>query len=116
MDEFSHTQRIADVVPARPVIVAEPLIETVPDRARALMHESLRPWKVIVYDDDVNTMDFVVAVFQQLFGFALEEATRKMLEVHLGGRSIVMVGPLEECEYYVERLGACGLTTGLERD
>lgn len=76
--------------------------------------KSLRPWVVLVLDDNVNTMDYVVAVFQRLFGFPYQEATRKMLEVHLQGRSLVARGPKEKCEYDLERLNAAGLTAKIE--
>lgn len=96
------------------VIVAEPGIIEVIDQDISRNHASLRPWQVIVYDDPVNTMNYVVAVFQMLFGFPYAEAERKMNEVHHSGRSIVATGPREECEFHVERLGSCGLTAGME--
>lgn len=76
---------------------------------------SLLPWNVICWDDPVNTMDFVVGVFQELFAFPYEEAVKRMLEVHLQGRSIVSSGPKEQSEYYAERLGMFGLTASIEQ-
>jgi ATP-dependent Clp protease adaptor protein ClpS len=74
----------------------------------------LRPWKTICHDDPVHTMDFVVILFQRLFGFSLEVALTKMYEVHYAGRSIVYTGPKEQAEYYAEQLGKAGMTNSIE--
>jgi ATP-dependent Clp protease adaptor protein ClpS len=74
----------------------------------------LRPWKTICYDDQVHTQDFVVVLFQHLFGFSLEVAVTKMYEVHYTGRSIVYTGPKERAEYFAEQLGNAGLTNSIE--
>ena len=77
-------------------------------------HKRLTPWIVICWDDPVNTMDYVVGVFQRLFGFPQPLAIKHMLEVHLTGKSIVAHGPFEVCEFDAERLGSCGLTASIE--
>ena len=74
-----------------------------------------RPWKVVVWDDPVNLMSYVVYVFQTLFGMSREEATQKMLEVHHQGRSIVATTDREEAEVYVEKLHSYGLQATLEQ-
>lgn len=76
-------------------------------------HKSLRPWIVLVLDDN-NTMDHVVHVLQKLFGYTNAHATKLMLEVHLKGRSVVAHGPKEKCEYDLVRLTAEGLTAKIE--
>ena len=74
-----------------------------------------RPWQVIVWDDPINLMNYVVWVFQKLFGFSLEVATKRMLEVHHEGRSVVAVEERERAEFHVSRLHAYGLQATLER-
>lgn len=74
-----------------------------------------RPWKVIVWDDPVNLMSYVVYVFQRLFGFSAEVANAKMLEVHNEGRSVVTSEARERAEFFVGRLHAYGLQATLER-
>nr|WP_287393340.1 ATP-dependent Clp protease adaptor ClpS [Candidatus Microthrix sp.] len=52
---------------------------------RAEVDESFdldRPWVVIVWNDPVNLMEYVTFVFQSLFGFSKEKATKLMLDVH----------------------------------
>lgn len=73
------------------------------------------PWNVVVWNDPVNLMDYVVWVFRRLFGHSLEEATRLMLAVHHEGRAVVAAGPRERCELDVYRLHLHGLWATLER-
>ena len=40
------------------------------------------PWVVIVWNDPINLMSYVVFVFQRLFGYSKEKATKLMLDVH----------------------------------
>jgi len=49
-----------------------------------------RPWIVIVWNDPVNLMSYVVYVFQKLFGYSREKATRLMLQVHHDGKAAVL--------------------------
>lgn len=73
------------------------------------------PWVVIVWDDPVNLMDYVVFVFQELFGYSRRKARRLMLQVHNEGKAAVFSGPLEEAELNVQRLHAYGLWATMER-
>lgn len=74
-----------------------------------------RPWLVIVWNDPINLMSYVTWVFQKLFGYSLEKATRLMLEVHHQGRSIVSSGPREKAEHDCSRLHAHGLWATLTK-
>jgi len=83
---------------------------------QAETHVSLgRPWNVIVWDDPINLMDYVVYVFQRLFGMSVEDATRHMLEVHNEGRSVVASTERERAEFYVGRLHGYGLQATMEQ-
>lgn len=73
------------------------------------------PWNVIVWDDPINLMSYVVYVFQKLFGFNQQLATKHMLEVHNDGRSVVATVDRERGEFYVSRLHGYGLQATLER-
>jgi ATP-dependent Clp protease adaptor protein ClpS len=77
--------------------------------------ETELPWVVIVWDDPVNLMEYVVFVFQELFGFSRRKARRLMLQVHNEGKAAVFSGPLEEAELHVQRLHAYGLWATMER-
>jgi len=74
------------------------------------------PWIVIVWNDPINLMSYVVYVFQKLFGYSREKATRLMLDVHLKGKAVVSNGPRETCEFDVSRLHAHGLWATMQRD
>ena len=74
-----------------------------------------RPWKVVVWNDPVNTMSYVVYVFSKLFGYDEAKATRLMLEVHNEGRSVVAEGPREKAEFDCYRLHSHGLWATMEQ-
>lgn len=74
-----------------------------------------RPWLVIVWNDPINLMSYVTWVFQKLFGYSYEKATRLMLEVHHQGKSIVSSGPREKAEHDCFRLHAHGLWATLSK-
>ncbi|MCH2154419.1 MAG: ATP-dependent Clp protease adaptor ClpS [Opitutales bacterium] len=78
--------------------------------------ETLEPvWQVIVMDDPVNLMNYVVLVFETVFGYQREKATKHMLEVHEQGRSVLWVGEFEKAEAYVFSLQNWQLSAVLER-
>lgn len=85
--------------------------EIVLDRTRLLP-----PYKVIVYDDDYNEMNYVVFALMQSVHLTAQEAERIMLTAHLTGRAIVIVCPKEAAEYYQERLLSYNLTATIEPD
>ena len=74
------------------------------------------PWVVIVWNDPVNLMTYVVHVFQELFGYSREKATELMLDVHFRGRAAVSTGPREKAESDVARLHARGLWATMQKD
>lgn len=68
-----------------------------------------KPWQTIVWNDPVNLMSYVTYVFQKLFGYSREQATKLMLDVHHKGRAIVSSGSKEKVEGDVAKLHAAGL-------
>jgi ATP-dependent Clp protease adaptor protein ClpS len=89
-----------------PVTTGEPDVEN--------LDVTDRPWIVIVWNDPVNLMSYVVLVLQKLFGHSREKATRLMLQVHHEGRAAVAEGTREQAEGYVARLHAHGLWATME--
>ncbi|MDP0492075.1 MAG: ATP-dependent Clp protease adapter ClpS [Verrucomicrobiota bacterium JB023] len=74
------------------------------------------PWKVVVYDDPVNLMEYVARVFQKVFGYSREKAEHLMMEVHHAKKAIVWSGARERAELYVQQLHEHQLQAGLERE
>ena len=73
-------------------------------------------WRVVVLNDPVNLMSYVVLVFKKVFGFDEQTARKHMLEVHEQGRSVVWSGLREKAEAYVFTLQQWHLTAVLEPD
>jgi ATP-dependent Clp protease adaptor protein ClpS len=74
------------------------------------------PWVVIVWNDPINLMSYVTFVFQKLFGYSKEKATKLMMDVHTKGRAVVSSGPREKAEFDVSRLHAHGLWATMQKD
>ena len=74
------------------------------------------PWVVIVWNDPINLMSYVTYVFQKLFGYSKEKATKLMLDVHHRGRAVVSSGPREKAEMDVYRLHGYGLWATMTKD
>lgn len=75
-----------------------------------------RPWIVLVWNDPINTMDYVALVFQKLFGYSKAKAEKLMLDVHHKGRAVVSSGPREKAEIDVFRLHEHGLWATMQQD
>src|SRR5213082_1431157 len=75
-----------------------------------------RPWITIVWNDPINLMSYVTYVFQKLFGYSKEKATKLMLDVHYKGRAVVSNGTRERMENDVARLHSAGLWATLQQD
>ncbi|MDP2137145.1 MAG: ATP-dependent Clp protease adaptor ClpS [Candidatus Didemnitutus sp.] len=71
-------------------------------------------WHVVVLNDPVNLMSYVVMVFKKVLGFDETRARKHMLEVHEQGRSVVWSGMREQAEAYVFTLQQWHLTAVLE--
>jgi ATP-dependent Clp protease adaptor protein ClpS len=73
-------------------------------------------WRVVVLNDPVNLMSYVVMIFKKVFGFDETTARRHMLEVHEQGRSVVWSGLREKAEAYTFTLQQWHLSAVLESD
>jgi len=73
-------------------------------------------WRVVLLNDPVNRMSYVVMVLRRVFGFAEEEARRHMMEVHESGRSIVWSGTREQAEAHMFALQQWHLTAVIQPD
>jgi ATP-dependent Clp protease adaptor protein ClpS len=74
-----------------------------------------RGWSVIVWNDPINLMDYVVHVFKSVLKMNEQDASRHMWEVHQKGKSVVARETREKSEMIVHRLRGFGLNTTLEQ-
>jgi ATP-dependent Clp protease adaptor protein ClpS len=72
-------------------------------------------WNVIVWNDPITLMSYVVLVLRKLFGYDHVKATTLMLQVHEEGKAVVATQPREQAEVTVARLHAFGLQATLAR-
>ncbi len=89
---------------------------TMPESRTAVATEWEGRWNVVVLNDPVNLMSYVVLVFKKVFGFDETTARKHMMEVHEDGRSVVWSGVRERAEHYVLTLQHWHLTAILESD
>jgi ATP-dependent Clp protease adaptor protein ClpS len=90
--------------------VAETKTKKTPRAAKAPASQRAEVWRVVVLNDPVNRMSYVVMVLRRVFGFAEERARKHMLEIHEQGRSVLWSGTREQAEAYVFALQQWHLT------
>jgi ATP-dependent Clp protease adaptor protein ClpS len=60
-------------------------------------------YRVLIHNDDVTPMDFVIKVLQEVFHLGLIQSTKVMLEAHTKGVAHVVTEPLERAEFHVDQ-------------
>jgi ATP-dependent Clp protease adaptor protein ClpS len=88
-------------------------VETLEKRATA---PKLAPrYRVLLHNDDVNRMEYVVMVLiQTIPGLSEPQAIDIMMEAHTNGLALVIVCELEHAEFYSETLNNNGLISTIE--
>ena len=72
-------------------------------------------YKVLLHNDPVNSMEYVVATLRQVVpSLSEQDAIAVMLEAHNTGIGLVIVCDIEPAEFYCESLKAKGLTSTIE--
>ena len=66
------------------------------------------PYAVILHNDPINEMDYVVGVLRKVFRYSIPRAFMLMIKAHFTGRSQVWTGSLEVAELKAEQIHACG--------
>lgn len=84
--------------------MGQPGTITLPEQHTEVRTRHEPRWKVILHNDNVTTMQFVVALLVQLFHKREPEAYRLMLEVHERGLAVVEWTHQERAELYVEQI------------
>ena len=63
-------------------------------------------YKVVLYNDDYTTMDFVIEVLETFFAMSRERATQIMLKVHQEGSAVCGIYPRDIAETKVAQVMA----------
>lgn len=84
-----------------PVDTAPPETTTAVELLVASDEELERPYRVIIENDDVTPMDFVVMVLLAIFDLQLERAEQVMFEAHHSGIAHVVTLPYEDARQRV---------------
>jgi ATP-dependent Clp protease adaptor protein ClpS len=67
-------------------------------------------YRVLIHNDSVTSMEFVVEALMRFFGKSGAEAVDIMMEAHQSGVALVAVLPLEQAELRVEQTHALART------
>ncbi|GAB4327475.1 MAG: hypothetical protein Kow0010_10980 [Dehalococcoidia bacterium] len=82
---------------------------------REVLERLLPPYRVILHNDDHNTMDHVVrSLLKTVPHLTRDEAVAIMLEAHNSGQATVIECRKEAAEHYRDGLERCGLTATIE--
>ena len=88
---------------------------TVLDKAPERVRKTSPRYKVLLHNDPVNTMEYVVLTLQQVVpSLSEQDAIAVMLETHNTGVGLVIVCDIEPAEFYCETLKAKGLSSTIE--
>ncbi len=93
--------------------VISPTAQVVPEVRPVTREETeLEPlWRVIIHNDDVTPMDFVVYILEKIFFISGPDAVSIMFEAHYNGQAYVQTLPKSEAQ---ARIGRAQFAAGLE--
>jgi ATP-dependent Clp protease adaptor protein ClpS len=57
-----------------------------------------KKWAVVLHNDDVTPMDFVVELLYYVFKLEIQQATQLMIKIHTEGHGVAGVYPYEVAE------------------
>ena len=76
--------------------------------------QQLPPWKVLLHNDDKNSVEFVVLAVTELTPLNQDQALQRTDEAHRTGLSLLLVTHKERAELYQEQFTSKGLTVTIE--
>jgi ATP-dependent Clp protease adaptor protein ClpS len=88
---------------------ATPEIEITEDQQQETAYEPM--YRVIIHNDDVTPMDFVVHVLRSVFMLLVPDAVKIMYIAHFRGEAVVQILPKSEAE---KRINKAHFAAGLE--
>jgi ATP-dependent Clp protease adaptor protein ClpS len=78
--------------------------------------DKLPPWKVLLHNDDVNEVGYVVATIVELGICNRQVAIQRMLEAHTKGMALLLVTHRERAELVQEQFTSKKLTVTIEAE
>ncbi len=81
-------------------------IPTPTRRPSRLKPGKLPPWKVVLINDNVNTMEDVVKTIRMLTPLSEQAAVRRTLEASNRGRALLMITHRERAELYKDQFAS----------
>ncbi len=99
-------------MPEAPIVIPEP--EVIPDLDPFTEPDTddevklQPPYGVILHNDPVNGMDYVVGVLKKIFRYSTVKAIALMLQCHFTGRSLIFSGSFEVAEFKADQVRSCG--------
>ena len=69
-------------------------------------------YRVLLYNDDYTTMEFVIEILMAVFNRSMADAARIMLDVHRNGIGVCGTYPYEIAETKVENVEVLARTSG----
>jgi len=88
---------------------ANPEVEITEDQEQETAYEPM--FRVIIHNDDVTPMDFVVHVLNNIFMLLVPDAVEVMFTAHYRGEAVVQILPKSEAE---RRINKAHFAAGLE--
>lgn len=74
------------------------------------------PWNVILHNDPINTMDYVVMTLMYVLEKDQEQCEKYTMEVHNNGSAVVFTGEQEKAQKIATELQAAMLSATVEKD
>ncbi len=101
-----------DVLDA-PVETAPPIIKPAQPRRKTRPQATTKPkaqppYAVVLHNDDVNGVDFVVRTLRKVFRYGLVKAIKLTMQAHFYGKAVVWSGMKEHAEFKADQLRSCG--------
>jgi len=74
------------------------------------------PWKVLLHNDDLNEMGYVIETIIELTALNPQTALLRMVEAHRTGVAMLLATHRERAELLEEQFASKGLTVSIEPD
>jgi ATP-dependent Clp protease adaptor protein ClpS len=84
--------------------------DLITERERVTHSRFLSGWSVLLWNDDVHDMEYVVRALIQTIPMDPEHAVEVMFEAHHNGKAVAWSGAKEVAELYRDGLESYGLT------